>query len=137
MIDDEDFERVSAYTWNPIKSRNVTYARHGQTYLHRFIMNAGNGQIVDHINGNGLDNRRCNLRFASHQLNRANANHLATKKTCKYVGVSFRRGKFHVQIKINKKNKFFGNFDTAEDAARFYNKKVKEIYGDLSYQNHI
>lgn len=137
LIDDQDFNLIKGKTWNSIKSRNVVYARFGRTYMHRLIMGAGKGQMIDHINGNGLDNRRENLRFAGHQLNRANSRVLNRKKTCKYVGVSDRGGKFCVQMKVDGKNKFYQGFKTAEDAALFYNARALEIHGPTAYQNKI
>jgi hypothetical protein len=69
-IDAEDYPEVSKHKWRTIKG----YASYGSSihYLHRFIMNAKDGQQVDHINIDITDNRKCNLRFADNSLNQSN-----------------------------------------------------------------
>lgn len=79
-IDEEDFSRVSKYTWYVFVSGSQIYARTTVSlngvrrglFLHRFLLNPDETEIVDHINGNGLDNRRCNLRIVSRSVNARN-----------------------------------------------------------------
>ena len=80
IVDDEDHERVSKNKWQ-LNSRHgvkdpIFYARAKINtkivQMHRVILNAKNGQYIDHINGNGLDNRKCNLRFATRSQNLMN-----------------------------------------------------------------
>lgn len=117
------------------KVGNKFYARSGSSYLHRLVINAKQGEIVDHINGNGLDNRLCNLRIANHHLNKCNS--LEKNKTSKYIGVSVHKKRITVQIKIDGKNKHFYGFKTQEEAALFYNKIAKEIHKEFAFQNQI
>lgn len=84
LIDAEDFKKVSAFSWYASKSSTHFYAKRfqGKTpiYLHRFLMSAKKGQLVDHINGNTLDNRKKNLRFVCGSQNNANQKRRADRK---------------------------------------------------------
>ena len=132
VLFDDDFEsQIKKISIS--KNRNKFYARHSRIYLHRLVAKAKPGEIVDHINGNGLDNRRENLRIASHQMNRANCN----RKNCtsKYVGVSIQKNRIRVQMKINGKVKHFSKFQSEAEAAFFYDMKCKELYGEKALLN--
>ena len=134
---DDDFE-LPADKIYVFKSKNIYYARCGKSGLHRIVMGAVAGQIVDHINRNGLDNRRCNLRFISRQGNKANSTN--DRQTSHFIGVSFeknRRGlkKYRVLMKIDGKCKCIGKFATAEEAALAYDKKAHELNGNLALLN--
>lgn len=79
LIDDEDAERVSKVDWHLVQSPTTLYARtfdkrigKSQQLLHRMVIGAQPGEIVDHINGDGLDNRRANLRIVTAAENAAN-----------------------------------------------------------------
>ena len=115
------------------KNRNKFYARYGKIYLHRLVTQAKAGEIVDHINGNGLDNRKENLRIASPQMNRVNCD----RKNCtsKYAGVSVEGKRIRVQMKINGKIKHFSKFQSEAEAAFFYDRKCKELYGNKALLN--
>lgn len=90
-------------------------------HLHREVIGAKKGEIVDHINGDRLDNRRSNLRIASKSLNALNSP--------KNKGFYFRNQnkKWHARIKFNKIEKHLGFFDTPEAASAAYQKAKKEI----------
>ena len=124
LIDTEDFERVKDYKW---VYANYNYARNGKLGLmHRFIMNAKKDELIDHINQNKLDNRKCNLRLTNKVINRVNSN--------KIKGYRLRKRKkgdrFTAFIKINGKQVNLGTYDTAEQAQEIYLKKRREIYGE-------
>lgn len=83
LIDDEDFPRVSRYRWKIMKNiysgifyarRNIWGAGRGQVILHRYILGLrfGDNKVVDHINGDGLDNRRSNIRVVTRRENMRN-----------------------------------------------------------------
>lgn len=133
IIDDEDWHLVFGKSWSSSVNKNVTYVRSGRTYLHRLIINAKSGQIVDHINGNGLDNRKVNLRFTTHQGNKANSHH--GKYTSKYIGVSRlcnsqkAANKFRVQVKHDGKNVHIGYFKTEVEAAQAYDLFARQKHG--------
>jgi hypothetical protein len=113
LIDEEDFDMVSKYTWW-IKQNNYIYTqtsgRKNRTsiYLHRLIMNTEKGFEVDHINHNPLDNRKSNLRICTRSQN--NMNKLGIH------GIDFNKNKWRARIKVNGKEKHLGLFKTYEEA---------------------
>jgi len=100
--------------------------------LHRFILEAPPDMLVDHKNGDHLDCRLENLRICTTSQNTQNTPMLKTNKTG-YRGVSFytRTGKYRAVIMLNKKYICLGYFDTAEEAAKVYNQKAKELFGEF------
>lgn len=86
LIDKQDLPLVEGYSWSAWSHRNTTYARSGRRYLHAVIMQTPKGMVTDHINGNGLDNRRKNLRVVTHQDNMNNTykhRRKGTQELCK------------------------------------------------------
>lgn len=137
LVDDEDFNRVSHLSWYASKSRNVFYAKHTPykmvpINMHRLIMNPPKGVQIDHINGNGLDNRRKNLRFATNGQNMANRKINKNNKTG-FKGVSISKTSikkpFIAQIKHNKKVYYLGCFKSALTAHRAYLRAAREKHG--------
>ena len=150
IIDDEDWNLISTYSWYvSIKKDNAygdayvcaTYYLNGKKKTHqlsRVILNAPADKIVDHISGNTLDNRKCNLRLAD---KRTNAQNMRPNKntTSKYKGVCWdkTRNKWRVNIKINDKQTYIGRFGIEEDAAKAYNEKALQFYGEYARLNII
>lgn len=98
------------------------------------LLQANPHELVDHINLNKLDNRRCNLRIATHSQNSQNRDKLNKRCTSKYVGVrKTPQGNWSAQIK----NKYLGRFDNEEDAARRYNEEALKLFGEHAYTNMI
>lgn len=133
FIDNEDFESVSKLPWTYASK----YAYNGVVgYLHRFLMSPDEGLVVDHINRNPLDNRRNNLRVCTQKENNMNS---PSKKTSSSIfkGVSFttKDRKWVAQIKVGDKNIYLWNFSEEDDAARVYDKKALEVYGDFAFLN--
>ncbi len=112
-----------------------------KVYWHTLITNPPSGKIVDHINGNSLDNRKLNLRAvtaAQNNMNRgANRTHRGKATTSPYKGVSLfkRSNKWLSRIGHNYERITLGYFDLAEDAARAYDAKAQELHGEFAYQN--
>lgn len=141
IVDDEDYVwAASLFPWCVSKSSNKRYASKRQNkkivYLHRLLMNAPAGVEVDHINGNGLDNRRENLRLCSHADNQR-AKKPQRGGTSPYRGVYWykRHQKWATKIQRLDDVYFLGYFSEEEDAARAWDKKAKELFGDFAYQN--
>jgi hypothetical protein len=142
IIDDDDYTLISQYTW--------TYHSAGYAYrttprpnpkmilMHRHVMNAESGIEVDHINGNRLDNRKSNLRFCTSTQNKANMK-IRKDNTTGYKGVSIdkRNGKFQAYININGKRCSLGMYNKLDDAAKAYNKKAVELFGDFARLNKV
>ena len=124
LLDDEDFVRVSSdfnnLKWCVTKNHKGLYAQKrtstGKVYLHRYIMNNPNG-IVDHINKNTLDNRKCNLRVTTNANNLRNGT-LRINNTTGTTGVYYdaKRKRYAVTIKVNYKTIHLGRYKTLDEA---------------------
>jgi hypothetical protein len=143
LVDNEDFDFVSQHKWCAHKHRNTYYAgtyiiRDGckkYIHMHRLLMEAKKGQIVDHVNENGLDNRRENLRFATNSQNLHNSS--ITRGTSKYRGVYLRKGtnRWHSQIKVNNKQIHIGYFSNEIDAAKAHDQAALKYFGEFAKLN--
>jgi hypothetical protein len=105
--------------------------------LHRELMGVTEGQFVDHIDGNKLDNSRGNLRVCTYSQNRCNVG-MRSNNTTGYKGVTLIRstGKFRAQIGANGRCKNLGHFDTAEEAARVYDSVAAKQQGEFARLNY-
>ncbi len=102
-------------------------------YMHRYVINAPRGYLVDHVNGNGLDNRAQNLRIANPSQNSSNARRV--NKTG-FRGVSkLTDGAFISRVVKDGKQYWTGRFKTAEDAARAYDKLARKLLGQFCRPN--
>lgn len=138
MLDDEDAARLEemGVSLSSTNSGYVQFHYQGKTrVLHRFILQPQKGFVVDHIDGDRLNNCRGNLRECTQSQNNANVR----KYKNKYKGVCFnkREQKFKAQIMHEGKYHWLGYFETEEAAARAYNEKAKELFGEFAYLNKI
>lgn len=110
--------------------------KHRTESLHRVITGAPDGVQVDHKNGNGLDCTDDNLRFATHSQNTSNRHY---KNKTGYRGVSriWKSSRFSAQIEYQGKTMYLGSFDTAREAAKRYNEKALELFGEFAILNEI
>lgn len=104
------------------------------SYLHRLILGAPRGTQVDHIDGDGLNNTRINLRLASASLNGANR---GPTKGRRYKGITpgKRAGSWLAMITVNRRTRSLGVFESQEDAAKAYDVAALEAWGEFAYQN--
>ncbi len=150
LVDDDDFERINKYHWYVVLHRKTYYA-HGVTpkneggdgkksrRLHRFLLEVKEeSMVIDHINHNGLDNRRCNLRVVTNSQNAKNKSSQLGSSS-KYLGVSFRKetNKWRSRIRHDGKTLSFGDFLNEIDAAIAYNEGAKLYYGEFANLNII
>lgn len=147
IVDDNDYDYLSQFKWYASKTKNTFYAMRNSSMIkgkrkkilmHREIMQPIDGFIIDHINHNGLDNRKSNLRFCTKQQN--NCNILRRKKfTSKYRGVHWASyaNKWRAQITVNKKPIYLGLFNTEEDAAISYNEAAVKYHKDFGVINNV
>jgi len=137
LVDDDIFEYLNQWKWYAIKSKNTFYARRSiknptsSIIMHRFILNVHKNKQVDHINGNGLDNRVCNLRVASNGQNQANKK-TSIKNKSGFKGVTFLGKKFKSQIKYNGVVIYLGIFKTPEEAHEAYKQAAIKYHGEFA-----
>ena len=146
-IDDEDLEKVKRYKWYFVKKQNFGYIftllgkKYNKTlYLHRYLINANDGDIVDHIDRNGLNNTKSNLRIVTAKENSFNKTK-HKNATSKYKGVSvhYKNNIKYIRARIVYKRKIInlGNFKTEIEAGLAYNTKAKELFGEYANLNNI
>jgi hypothetical protein len=142
IVDTEDWEKISKILWYISKSKDRFYYLYSNKYkyrLSRFIANINNSKIlVDHINHNTFDNRKCNLRICTNQQNQWNSEP-NQNNTSGYKGVYWykRDKKWRSQIRLNNIQYWLGNFTNKKCAACAYNNKAKELFGEFAYLNKI
>lgn len=139
LIDDDDAELVLRTSWWIDRNRHAVSERLGKRVaMHRLVMNAGPGTIVDHKNHNTLDNRKANLRFCTRSQNLANQR-LVRGGSSRFKGVclvpNHTKRKWSAYITLNKKRKSLGYYETEEEAAAAYDAAAIELFGEFAYLN--
>jgi HNH endonuclease/AP2 domain len=137
LVDDADLSLVQDYKWSlGAKGYAVAQPSHrSYIYAHRLIMGAPDNLEVDHINGNGLDCRKQNLRLATHQQNTWNRHGPNKNNTHQYMGVSRYRKGWQAQIQRSGKRYTSPTYATEEEAARAYDVAARTLFGEFAYQN--
>lgn len=141
IVSDEDAD-LNKYRWSlqsdGYACRNISkFVGGGKCYLHREIaqrMGIDTSRQIDHINGNRLDNHRDNLRAASNAENHQNQR-VRSDNASGFKGISPSGGKFKSEIKNGEIREYLGTFNTAEDAARAYDHRARELFGKFAKTN--
>jgi hypothetical protein len=137
IFDIQDFAEVSKYNWWISNGYVVSKVKNKTLKLHNLIMNPPEGLVVDHKNGNPLDNKQLNLRICTQHENTLNSKN-RSNSSIKYKGVDKRNnGKYRARIMIDGKREHIGDFDTGIEAALAYNEKAKELFGEFARLNEI
>lgn len=141
-VDDEDYIELNQFCWNPTIPNNVgtvyatTFYNGKTTGMSSLLLPYREGYLVDHIDRDGLNNRRDNLRYATHSQNMANRATMASN-TSGYKGVTWRaqRNKWIAKIMLDGHSKYLGHFDNPTDAAIAYNLAAIRYHGEFAYLN--
>lgn len=146
IVDDEDFPYLNAYKWQAVLKGSVRwYARRGHgdrdhirsVYMHRQIMNTPKGTQIDHIDGNGLNNTKTNLRFTTDSQNLMNSRkpRKGWRTSSQYKGVYWHKYRWRAVIKKEGRIIVIGHFDSELEAAKAYDAKAKELFGQYARLN--
>jgi hypothetical protein len=132
-IVDKEFAYLADRKWG---KTYYGYAKDPSTkeLMHRFILGTKSGQVVDHKNGDRLDNRLSNIRNCTQAENSRNQN-IKTSNFTGYKGVSYHKGAYDAQLKLNYKIVWRGRFQTAIEAAQAYNVAAKKYFGEFARLN--
>jgi hypothetical protein len=139
IVDNKDYELLNQWKWkllaNGAAARNVWLKdekKYVMIYMHRLIMDAPIGKVVDHINGNRIDNRRSNLRVCEHRQNIQNQKlRIDSKSGIKGVYLHNQNKTWCARFR----RKHLGVFKTPELAAQAYNREALKAYGEFARLN--
>lgn len=143
LVDDEDYSLLSCWTWMAYKGYNTWYAKRETPRperktiaMHVHIMKPPKGMRVDHIDGNGLNNQRHNLRVCTNAQNIQNSRKSKANVTG-YRGVCWNKEvkKYHAQLTFNYERIHIGYFSDPAEAAHAYDKVAKERFGEFAVLN--
>lgn len=146
IIDDDDFKYLSQFKWYAARHKRTWYAvtcvknKNGEyraRAMHRILLGLSNPKVfTDHIDHNGLNNQRTNLRTCS---NKQNGHNRRPHTGSRFKGVTFdqKRGDFKSQIIVSGKYIYLGYFDNEIDGAKAYNEAAIKYYGKFANINQI
>jgi hypothetical protein len=136
-VDAADYKKLSKYKWYACRHGPTVYAtcrdKGRVVYMHRMILRPRKGYVVDHIDGNGLNNRRGNLRVCTHQQNQANRGPCGGSS--RFVGVYRKGDQWVAEIRCRGEYFYLGLFDDEVEAAKARDRKAYELHGPYAYLN--
>jgi hypothetical protein len=142
LVDDDDFDSLNKHRWHAHRCKKTFYAerkiKQSTTGMHRVIMETPGGMEIDHIDGNGLNNQKSNLRHCTHSQNNMNGRkHKSNTTEFKGVFMQKRTRKWKAQIGYNHATKYLGCYDTAIEAAIAYNNAAVKYFGEFAKLNQV
>lgn len=144
-VDDEDFEVLSQFKWSAHKAGKTMYAmrnfsfkkggKRGVVRMHQSLL--PKAEEIDHVNHDGLDNRKTNLRSCTHAQNMINRRKRRSRSQFKGVTWHKAASKWMAQVHVGDIHKYLGLFDCEGCAAIAYDKAAKEMHGEFSSLNFL
>jgi len=144
LVDDEDFEELNKYKWSvAVRGHNIYVGRNkkmglnkwSRVYMHREILKDIKEGMIDHIDGNGLNNCKLNLRPCSRSQNNQNIQYKNPKCVSRFKGVWYDKRYGTWVAKVD--NKYLGSYGDEEDAARAYNNAALLLFKEFAYLNNV
>jgi hypothetical protein len=136
LVDDEDYDLVSKFSWHKHKALyGERYYASANVKMHRLVLDAKPGEIIDHINGDPLDNRKENLRICTPSQNQQNTQ--SRGGSSRYKGVSYhkKKNKWVGSFSANGKSYYCGAFESEDECACAVDQKRLEICGEFAVLN--
>lgn len=151
LVDSDDLALISGYRWYTHRARNTTYARamdgKKPIYMHRLISSAAQGVVVDHRNGDGLDNTKLNLRICTRKEN-SRSRHAGVRGISGFIGVGYlgtskkpdgrrypRSKPWYARVMVDRRYVLGGYFATAEEAAKKRDEMAIQYHGEFATLN--
>lgn len=145
LVDPEDYDKLIKFNWNCYGGYARTFRRRKEEdnklrsiLIHTMILGHQKGLVIDHIDGNRLDNRKSNLRICTVQQNSCNRK-IGKQSKSKFLGVTYhkRDNRFQATIRTNGQRIHLGYFKTDIEAAKAYNEAAQKHHGEFARLNKI